>query len=228
MIPLDAPAARLEPLAHLVADALVQHRVADDAALADFLAADLELRLDQRDQRAARFGEDQRNLEHLGEADERSVAHHPVAGPVDLLRGERTGVGLLEHGDARILPQFPGELVGADVDREDMRCTVREQDFGEAAGRAADVHRHRASGVEPEVLDRMRQLDPAAPDPRMIAAPDLDRGVLGDLLAGLVDLALGDEHQAGHDQRLRARAALGKAAGHKQVIDALFRHASSA
>src|SRR5688572_33142482 len=76
-----APAAGLEPLAHLAANASVKRGIADDAALADLVAADLELRLDQRHQRATRFGEDERNLEDLGEADERRVAHHPVARP---------------------------------------------------------------------------------------------------------------------------------------------------
>ncbi len=31
------------------------------------------------------------------------------------------GAGLFEHGHARVLPQLPGELVGADIDREDVR-----------------------------------------------------------------------------------------------------------
>ena len=208
-MPIDAPAAGFEPVAHFAAHPRVQRGIADDAALADFVAADLELRLDQRHQRAARLGEDQRHLEHFGEADERGVAHHPVARPVDLLRGQRAGVGLLEHGHARVLAQLPGELVGADIDREDVRRAVREQDFGEAAGRAADVHRHRALGVEPEVLDRVRQLDPAAADPRMIAPAHLERGVLAHLLAGLVDARFAGEHQPRHHQRLRAGAAFG-------------------
>ena len=45
-----APALRRDPGRGLVANALVDVRIADDAALADFLAPGLELRLDQRDQ----------------------------------------------------------------------------------------------------------------------------------------------------------------------------------
>ena len=86
--PLDSPAAAFEPRANLVAHAFVQRRVAHHAPFADFLAPDFELRLDQRHQPAVGSGELERAFEHLAQADERSVAHHPVAGPVDLLASE--------------------------------------------------------------------------------------------------------------------------------------------
>src|SRR5688572_18296105 len=69
------PAGAFEPLPHFAAHALMQRRVTDDPALPDFLAPDLELRLDQRHQRAARLGADERHLEHFGKADEGSIAH---------------------------------------------------------------------------------------------------------------------------------------------------------
>ena len=124
---VDGPAAGFEPFARFAADPSVERGVADDAAFADFLAPDLELRFDERDQRASGRGETQRDFEHFGEADERGVAHDPVARAVDQLGRERAGVDLFEHGHARIPPELPGELVGADIDREDVRRAVLEQ-----------------------------------------------------------------------------------------------------
>ena len=49
---------------------------------------------------------------------------------------------------ALVLPQFPGQLVGAAVDCEDMLRPALQQYVGEAAGRTADVHCHRAARVE--------------------------------------------------------------------------------
>ena len=76
--PQHGPALQFNPGFGLGADALVDRGIADDAALADFLAPGLELRLDQRDQLRAGFRQLQRRFEHLGEADEARVAHDDV------------------------------------------------------------------------------------------------------------------------------------------------------
>jgi hypothetical protein len=44
---------------------------------------------------------------------EAGVAHHPVRRPADMRRREHAGAGLFQHGDARVLPQLPRQLVGA-------------------------------------------------------------------------------------------------------------------
>ena len=58
----------------------------------------------------------------------------------------------------------------------------------------------------------------------MIAALDADRGILGNLLPRLVDLAVADEGEAGEDQRLRARPAFGQSAIDEQLVCTLFGH----
>src|SRR4051812_49064208 len=62
------------------------------------------------------------------------------------------------------------------------------------------------------------ELDPAARDPRMILAADVERRVLRQQLAGLGDLPLGREHRARHDQRLRPRPALSQPTAHQQLV----------
>ena len=115
------PALRFNPGLGLGADALVNGRIADDAALPHFLAPRLELRLDQRDQLRARLRQLERRFEHLGEADEARVADDDVDRLGDDAGVESAGIGLLVDDDARVLPQLPRQLVGADVDRIDLR-----------------------------------------------------------------------------------------------------------
>ena len=55
--------------------------------------------------------------------------------------------------------------------------------------------------------DRVRELDPAASDPRVIAPAHLDSRVAAHLLARLVHAGVAGEHQSGHYQCLRTRAA---------------------
>lgn len=74
------------------------------------------------------------------------------------------------------------------------------------------------------MIERVSQLDAAAADPGMVATLDDNLRIFRGLLAGLVDLSIADEDQAGHHQRLRAGAAFGEAARHQELIDALLRH----
>lgn len=134
--------------------------------------------------------------------------------------GEQPRRELFEHGDARILAQLEGQLVGARIDAEDMRRAAREQHIGKSPGRGADIHGNRALGRKPEMIERMGQLDPAAADPGMIAPAHRDRRIRGQLLAGLVDPRLPGKHQPRHHQRLRPGAAFGQPALDQQLIDA--------
>ena len=56
--------------------------------------------------------------------------------------------------DARVLPQFPRQLVRAAVDGVDAGCAVGQQHIGKAARRCADVESQRAINVDAEHLER--------------------------------------------------------------------------
>ena len=130
-------------VADLVDRAAPDRLVADDAALADLVAADLELRLDQRDDRLARRRPQQLGdpRQHERQRDERHVDHREVARLGDPREIEVADVLALEHDDARVLAERPRELAVADVDRVDPRRAAAQQHVGEAAGRRADVER---------------------------------------------------------------------------------------
>ena len=105
--------------------------------------------------------------------------------------------------DARILPQFPGELRAADINGVNPDCAARQQHVGETAGRGADIERERAAGIGGEMVEREGKLQPAARYPGMVAAGERERGVLVERCAGLVDPAASGTDEAGQDQRLR-------------------------
>jgi hypothetical protein len=58
----------------------------------------------------------------------------------------------------------------------------------------------------------------------MVPPLHLERRIVGNRLARLVDLAIAEEDEAGHDQRLGARPALGKAAIDKELVGTTLGH----
>lgn len=73
------------------------------------------------------------------------------------------------------------------------------------------------------MIESVRQLDPAAGHPGMIAPTHLERSIDGKRLPGLGDLALAGEDEPGQHQRLRARAAFGQAAFDEELVDPALR-----
>src|SRR5581483_2971457 len=92
-----------------------------------------------------------------------------------------------------------------------------QENVGEPSGRGADVEAVAARGVDPERLERMRELLASARDVGG-AAGELEVGVLVDLLPRLV--VPRDEPR--HDERLRLRARLGETALHEEDVEALL------
>src|SRR3546814_19028808 len=66
-------------------------------------------------------------------------------------------------------------LVGAAIDRIDPRRAFGQQHVGEAAGRASYIHRYGVIHVPAEMIQGVRQLDPAARNPGLIATPPFNR-----------------------------------------------------
>ena len=114
-------------------------RVADHSPGAEPLPADLELRLDHRQQVGvlARAGRERR--QHQAQRDEGQVGDHEVDRAVDRLGGQRADVGALVHPHPLVGAQRPGQLAVADVDGDDLGGAAAEQHLGEAAGGGAGV-----------------------------------------------------------------------------------------
>ncbi len=112
------------------------------------------------------------------------------------------------------------QLPVSHIDRVDASRAAREQDFGEAAGRGADIKADAVFRIEGELIERGRELDAAARNP-WVRRCGAQHCVGGDFVGGLGDRDLVGGHPAGRDGGLRLGAALEQAAFDQQTIDAL-------
>ena len=102
-------------------DAGVNRRIADDTALPHFLPPCLELRLDQGDQLRAGPGQ-LRGVRGPWRGRMKLASQTTMSiGSGMMLAVEASRVGLLVDDHARVLAKLPGELVGADIDRINLR-----------------------------------------------------------------------------------------------------------
>src|SRR5262249_12602640 len=99
-----------EPVGDARADCPMEFGVADDAPLADLRRADLELRLDQRDQMGGGRGQGERRRQDHFQADEAGIADDAIQVVRYLRAREVARIRPLEDDDAGILAQVPGQL----------------------------------------------------------------------------------------------------------------------
>src|SRR5439155_16399784 len=123
------------------------------------------------------------------------------------------------HDDARILPQAPVELTLPHVDRVNAERAALQQDVGKAAGRRADVDRDLSSDVEPQSIERARQLVAATGDV-LRSSVDGKLRIHGDGRGRPVRTAAVHAHRAREDERLGALAARCELALNQQLIKA--------
>ena len=113
-------------------------------------------------------------------------------------------------------PQPGVKLAVADVERDHASGAALQETVGEAAGRGAEVEAVLPRGIDPERVERVRELLAAARDePRRPL--DVELGVVRDLRARLLEAG----HEPGEDERLRLGAALGEPALHEQDVESL-------
>ena len=217
-----AEAERVERADDLAQHRAVHDRVADDAALADVLAAGLELRLHQQHELGIGGGEREQVGRDGPQRDEREVGDAQVGRRIDRARLELAHVRALHHRDARVVAQRPRELTAADVDRDDVRGAVPQQAVGEAARRRADVDRAGAGDVDRERGERARELRAAARHEHVVARLDGNDDRLGrvDLPRGGGGRGAAHRHPAGDDRLDGSRPARREAAPHELDVEA--------
>ena len=200
------------------------HRiVADDAlALVHLGLARLELRLHQRDEVAPGPQERPHGRQHAFQGDEGQIHHdHVVAGAGQGAGREVAGVGFLQIGHARIAADLFVQLAVADIDAGRGHGARLQRAIGEAAGRGADIEHVRAGQIHGELLEKGRELLPAAADEawRLVDGQVVVGGVF---LARLVEPLGAVPHAAGHDEGLGLGAGGGEAARHQQFVESLL------
>src|SRR5580698_1198314 len=171
----DAPAEPSQKGADVVADRGVNGSIAHDAFL-DVAAAGFELRLDQRKKRCPCFEDFADSRRDELERDEAHVHRGKIRLFGKARRIEAADIGFLHGDDIAAAAQARMQLIAADVDRVDALRAAQSQNFGEAAGRGANVEANAPGHVEMKMIERGCKLDAATRHIRMLRLGRDDRG----------------------------------------------------
>lgn len=120
------------------------------------------------------------------------------------------GVGLLQHGDPRVLPQTVVQLAVAHVNRVHAQGTPLEETIGEPAGGSTDVQRDFLCNFQIETVESMGKFDAAAAYERQLFL-DLEFHVIGECGTGFQDAARWGVDHPFHDQGLGLLPGFGQA-----------------
>ncbi len=202
---------------------LVECRIADDAAAGDVFSTELELWLDEADDRAAVFEHGEDGGQDFGEGNEGEIGDGEPDFFADVCWHHVAGVELLLDDDSRVVAKFPDELVGSHIDGVDADGAALEQAVGEATGGGSDVDADPAGGVDVEGIKRAFKLESAAADVALFFF-DLERGVFEELGGGLVDDAVTAADFSGENEALGLLAGVAEASGDEERVDTVFFH----
>src|SRR5579863_1973049 len=197
----------------------MQLGVADNAALADVAFLEFELRLDQN-QEIGIWGRDRYDSgKDFCYGYEGNVHYDQVSEFSNIFRLEITRVAF--DGDhARILLQFPIELVHGHIHGVNAPGPAMQQTIREAAGGAANVKANLVTRRDSEVLERAFKLQAAAARVAQRFSRDFHACVRRDGAARLVHLLAVDAPLARQQQRLRPLARWRKPALDDEHIEA--------
>src|SRR5262249_52494432 len=218
----DTPAARPDEGGDIVADRSVNERIVHDAFFR-VTSAGFELRLDQRQEMRRRSRECERRRPDELERDETGVDDDEVGPLGKPRRVEDANVGRFHGYDLCSPPQAWMHLAPPDIHGIDSPRAACQQDFSKAAGRGADIEADAAARIkhriEAEVIERGRELHPAA---RYVSVRRLGAQPRsgGNSLRRLRDANVVRRHAAGGNGALRLGAALEQTALDEQPIDA--------
>jgi RNA polymerase sigma-70 factor, ECF subfamily len=198
---------------------LVRGGVADDASLADVLAAGFKLRLDEDDgfERLQSHGGDDRRQDERG-GDERHIHGEESDSRRQIAGDQVAGVGALHKRDARVAAEAFGDLAIAGIDGEHAGGSVLQHAVGEAAGGGSYVEAETAGEVDLPVTQCGFELESAAADIAEIVAEHAKCGGVRNGVAGLFDLLFIDEDTSSDDERLGALTRTGESALDEQPV----------
>src|SRR5207249_234032 len=81
-----------------------------------------------------------------------------------LCRRQPAGIGLVHYDHAAVPAQLPGKLALPHIDCIDLGRAALQQTISETAGRSAQVNGRLAADLEPEVIQRLFELESASAD----------------------------------------------------------------
>src|SRR5581483_9431748 len=134
--------------------------IADDSALADPAFPNLELWLDQGNERGLLVRNPSHRRKEHANCDERRVQHDETHRLGELF--QIPGVRPIHDDDARIDAQRPVELAISDVNGVHAPRPMLQQAIREPAGRGPNIRANAVSNVDSEMRNGVRELDAAA------------------------------------------------------------------
>src|SRR5437868_2402176 len=146
--------------------------------------------------------------------DEGHVRDHDVDGFFD--RNSLARIDALVHDDPRVLMQLPIELAPPDVDRVNAGRAALQENIGEPTGRRADIDGDLSRDIEPDRIERARQLAAAARHV-LRAGIDPDVRIPGHGGSRPISAATVNPHRARQDEGLRALAARREPTLHQEL-----------
>ena len=205
--------------ADAVDDLLADGGVADNAPLADVVAAGFELGFDEGDGFAAGGKEAVEGREDEAQGDEGDIGDGQGGGLGEVAGFQVAGVAAVEDDDAGVGGESGVELAFADIDGEDLEGAMLEEAVREAARGGADVNADLAvGGEEGEAEEGLFELEAAAAN-EALGLADAQGAVRGILVAGFASGGVIDEDFAGEDEALGFFAAFGQAAFDEQEVE---------
>ena len=137
-------------------------------------------------------------------------------------------VEVLDDDDASVVSQLPVQLTVADVERNDANSTALQQDVSEATRRCADVQALAPSDLDVKGVERVRELQAAAPGIGVIRRQESDCRLIVDRGAGLGGGSIVDGDLPGEDQCARTFARRRESAFDDELIETDARHQRAA
>ncbi len=140
----------------------MQFGFAHDPLFANPFLANFKLRLDQRNQIAARLDPLHTGRKHGTKPDKAGIANNDINVIRDLFFGQMPRIGLFHDHNAVIITQLPIKLPLPDIDGINLGRPVLKQNIGKAAGGCTDIDRDKIGHVDLELGQPFFKLEPAA------------------------------------------------------------------
>jgi hypothetical protein len=140
--------------------ALVQLRIADDAAFADELFFEFELGLDENEKCGVGRSDGGERGKNFCDGDERNVDGDDSWRFGQVFQFQESRI-FLDLAHALVALEFPVELRGVHVDGEDAARAVLEQAIGEATVGRADIEADAAGDIDGKIGESAFEFEPA-------------------------------------------------------------------
>src|SRR6267143_6995861 len=177
--PEKSQAQRFDVLTHSYDGLFAQFLVGHNTTTGDLFARQFELRLDQNQEVGVPFCLRNGGPQHFADRNKGNVDNDDAGFLGKLLAVQFPRISL-DPNDARILPQFPVDLLRVHINGVDTRGAVLQETVREPSRRRADVQANTSSGIDREISKRAFQFDAAPADELLRPVCQFDLRVGGD------------------------------------------------